>query len=278
MELSAERIAEFHERGFLVFPELFSLDEIDVLKGELARLCEMESEEIIREHSGTPRMVFRTHDAASPTASAPFHALARVPRVLGPAQQVLGSTELYVHHTKTNVKDAIDGSAYQWHQDYGYWIFDGIPEPAMATMMVMLDGATEIGGCLYFLPGSHNLGRVEPEWDDKTSSYGTWVVPKATMLDAMTRCPAPVAITGPPGTAALFHCNLMHGSGHNLSPNARWHAYTAFNTCANHARDVEKPRPEWVRGTDFAPLVAVGDDAIHPREARVDRVGEATTR
>ena len=34
----------------------------------------------------------------------------------------------------------------------------------------MLEGATEMGGCLYFLPESHKLGRIESEWDDKTSS------------------------------------------------------------------------------------------------------------
>ena len=232
------------------------------LRSELVRLCQLQVPEVVRERSGTPRMVFRTHDPASPTASPAFQALARLPRVLGPAQQALGSDALYVHHTKTNVKEAIDGTAYQWHQDYGYWMLDGITEPHMATMMIMLDEATEMGGCLYFLPGSHRYGRVEPVWDDQTSSYGTWVVPKQTMLDAMGQCPAPVAITGPPGTAALFHCNLFHGSGHNLSANARWHTYVAFNTVENHAREVEKPRPEWVRGTDFTPLVAVADDAI----------------
>jgi ectoine hydroxylase len=262
MELTASQKENFDRDGFLLFPELLSAAEIAVLKAELARLSKLQGDEVVRERTGTTRMVFRTHDADSPTASAPFHALARLPRILRPAQQVLRSDELYVHHSKCNVKEAIDGTAYKWHQDYGYWIYDGIPEGNMATMMVMLEGATEIGGCLYFLPGSHKNGRVEPEWDDKTSSYGTWIVPRATMQQAMAKCPEPVAVTGPPGTAALFHCNLMHGSGHNLSKHPRWHAYTAFNTAANHARDVQKPRPEWVRGSNFTPLRMVADDAI----------------
>lgn len=262
MELTTAQRAEFEQNGFLLFAELLSAAEIAVLKGELRRLCQLTGEEVVRERSGSTRMVFRTHDEDSPTASVPFYALARLPRVLGPAQQVLGSDELYVHHTKCNVKEAIDGTAFQWHQDYGYWMYDGIPDGNMATMMVMLEGATEMGGCLYFLPRSHKFGRVEPEWDDKTASYGTWIVPKDTMLKAMAECPDPIAVTGPPGTAALFHCNLMHGSGHNLSKNPRWHAYTAFNTVANHARAVEKPRPVWVRGADFTPLQTVADDAI----------------
>lgn len=262
MNLSSKQIAEFHDQGFIVFPQLFSHDEIDVLKRDLTRLCEMDCPEVVRECIGTTRMVFRTHDSASATALPSFQALARLPRVLGLARQVLGSQDLYVHHTKTNVKEAIDGTAYQWHQDYGYWSLDGIPAGNMATMMAMLDGATEIGGCLYFLPGSHTGGRIEPEWDDKTSSYGTWILPKQAVLERMAQCPAPVPITGPPGTAALFHCNLMHGSGHNLSPNPRWHTYVAFNTVANRAREVDAPRPEWVRGTNFHPLQEVSDDAL----------------
>ena len=262
MQLTEQQREDFERDGFLIFHELLSEAEIAVLKGELTRLCELEGDEVVRERTGTPRMVFRTHDAESPTASEPFYALARLPRVLGPAQQVLGADELYVHHTKCNVKEAIDGTAYQWHQDYGAWMRDGIPEPTMATMMVMLEGATEMSGCLYFLPGSHRRGRIEPEWDDKTSSYGTWIVSKADVLKAMEDCPDPVAVTGPPGTAALFHCNLIHGSGHNLSKNSRWHAYTVFNTVANHARQVESPRPVWVRGADFTPLEMVADDAI----------------
>jgi len=262
MQLSDEHLARFDEQGFLILPGLLDAAEVDALKADLAALCRMQRPEVIRERTGTPRMVFRTHDPASATVTPAFHALARLPRVLGPARQVLRSDALYVHHTKSNVKEAIDGTAYQWHQDYGYWKFDGIPEGNMATMMVMLDEATEIGGCLYFLPGSHRYGRVEPVWDDKTSSYGTWVVPKETMLRAMAELPPPVAVTGRPGTAALFHCNLFHGSGHNLSPNPRWHTYVAYNTCENHARPVGEPRPEWVRGTDFTPLEPVADDAI----------------
>ena len=82
------------------------------------------------------------------------------------------------------------------------------------------------------------------------------------MLDAMAQCPEPVAITGPAGSAALFHCNLMHGCGHNLSQHARWHAYTAFSTVANQARTVDQPGPIWVRGADFTPLKVVADDAL----------------
>jgi ectoine hydroxylase len=62
--------------------------------------------------------------------------------------------------------------------------------------------------------------------------------------------------------AAIFHCNLMHASGHNLSAQDRWQAYFCYNTIANRPRDVEAPRPDYVRSRNWAPLTAVADDAV----------------
>ena len=67
-----------------------------------------------------------------------------------------------MHHFKLNMKAAIEGTIWQWHQDYMSWQMDGIARPDMTTMMVMMEDATEIGGCLYFLPGSHKMGRIDP--------------------------------------------------------------------------------------------------------------------
>ena len=74
-----------------------------------------------REKSGVVRTVFRVHDPKSPTRSAPFEALARLPRILEPAQQLLRDDALYVYHSKCNMKEAIKGEIWQWHQDYGAW-------------------------------------------------------------------------------------------------------------------------------------------------------------
>ena len=39
----------------------------------------------------------------------------------------------------------------------------------MATFKVSLDHATELGGCLYLVPGTHKLGRQEPYADEETT-------------------------------------------------------------------------------------------------------------
>ena len=91
-------------------------------------------------------------------------------------------------------------------------------------MVVLLDDATEFGGCLYLLPGSHREGQQAAYWDESTS-YKLWAVGPKAMRDMIARCADPVPLTGKSGTAAVFHCNILHASGHNLSVEDRWHAY-----------------------------------------------------
>jgi len=262
MQLSAEQKAAYERDGFLVFPELVKPAEVALLRSEVVRLRDVDAPGVVREGStGAPKSMFRLHEDNGPGASPVFRALSRTPRVLGVAQQLLGERDLYLHHSKVNVKAAIEGSVWPWHQDYGSWMLDGIQRPDMATFAVLLDDATELSGCLYLLPGSHRWGRTEAYLDTSTA-YRLWSVTPVDMKRRMNESPAPVALAGKAGTCAIFHCNLMHASGHNLSAGDRWQAYFCFNTCANRPLEVEKPRPDYVRSINWAPMQTVGDDAV----------------
>ncbi|MBV9859151.1 MAG: phytanoyl-CoA dioxygenase family protein [Alphaproteobacteria bacterium] len=262
MQLTQEQVAAYDRDGFLVFPDLISPAEIALLRQDLRRAAAIPTEEVVREKTGAVRTVFRVHHPDSPTASLPFQRLATLPRVLRPAQQVLRDDALYVYHSKCNLKEAIDGEIWQWHQDYGSWQLDGVPTPNMATSLLMLDEATEIGGCLYFIPGSHKLGRVPAVLDDKTTSYKLWKIPTPRLIEIMEECGDSVPITGKAGTVVLFHCNILHGSGHNMSRHSRWHIYTVYNPVANRPGRVENPRPEWVVSRDHRPLRLGSDHDI----------------
>ncbi len=261
MRLSAEQKERFDRDGFLLFPGLVGEGEVALMRREIARLGGLDHECVVRESDGGPaRTLFRVHEADGATASPPFRAFARTPRALGLAQQVLDSEALYVHHTKINMKCAVEGTVWPWHQDFGQWHLDGIARPDMVTLMIMLDEADAFSGCLYFLPGSHRRGRVTPRWDTSTA-YGFWALPPETVRDAGSAA-APVAITGAPGDAALFHCNLFHASGHNLSVRDRWQAYFCYNTVANRPADIESPRPDYVRSRNWKPLERVDNAAV----------------
>jgi ectoine hydroxylase len=260
MNLTAPQLEQFRRDGYLLFPGLFSAAEIALLRAETARLCRVDADTVIRERTGGVRSIFRVHENDGATRSAAFRALVRTPRVLGPAMQVLGGG-VYVYHTKINTKPAIEGTVWMWHQDYGSWQRDGCPRPDMATFAVMMTDSVEMNGALYVLPGSHRRGRIEPYYDDSTS-YKFWAIPKRDIVEALKTSPPAVPIVGPAGTAVLFHCNLLHASGHNLTAEDRWHIYVSFNACANAPRFGPDSRPDWVVSRNTAPLPVETDDGI----------------
>ncbi len=265
MKLTQEQLDAYARDGFIVLPGLFDADEVEAMKLDLRRIQDIDTDHLVREKSGgIAKTIYRVHEEESPTASPVFHAASRAPRLLEPAQQLLDDSALYIHHTKCNLKTAIDGSVWQWHQDYGTWRRDGIPTPHMTTALIMLDEPTEMGGCLYFIPGSHVEGSLDPVFDDATA-YKFWVVPKQQLLGIMKRSPEPVPIVGAPGTVVFFDANILHASGHNLSRHDRWQVYVVFNPVDNRPAEVENARPDYVRSTNFKPL-EMGSDVI------VDRV------
>ncbi len=261
MTLSAAQCAQYDTDGFVRMPSLLSDAEVSILRDEVGRLATIEDECVFREGTdGTPKTVFRMHESDGATASVPFRALSLTPRVLGAARQALKDDALYIHHTKLNMKGAVEGSVWPWHQDFGSWYLDGIAKPHMTTLMVMLDDATEVGGCLYFLPGSHKRGRIAPRWDD-TTAYKFWALPPSDVRQALADHGDPIPITGKAGDAVIFDCNLMHASSHNLSAQDRWQMYYCFNRVANRPRDVENPRPDYVRSKNWQPI-EIGPDRI----------------
>src|SRR5213082_498606 len=231
MRMTESELAQYKRDGYIVFRGLFSPSEIAILRNETARLSAIEAETVIREHTGGVRSIFRVHEDDGATRSKAFRALVRTPRVLEPTMQALGG-DVYVYHTKINTKPAIEGTVWMWHQDYGSWQRDGCPRPDMATFAVMMTDSVEMNGALYVVPGSHKLGRIDPYYDENTS-YKFWAVPKEALVTLLKNSPPAVPVVGPAGTAVLFHCNLLHASGHNLTAEDRWHIYISFNSCAN---------------------------------------------
>src|SRR5579872_5620596 len=143
MRLTASQLEQYRRDGFLIFPDLFAADEVDILRREVARLARVETDAVVREGAArAPKSMFRMHETDGATASPAFRALTRTPRALAVAQQVLGDERLYLHHSKVNVKTAIEGSVWPWHQDYGSWMRDGIQTPDLATLMIAFDRAT----------------------------------------------------------------------------------------------------------------------------------------
>jgi ectoine hydroxylase len=271
MKLTSDQRAQYERDGFLIFPSLISPDEVALLKSELGRVGEVRDPRVVRERTGGPRIVYGMHETSGPTASPAYDALVRSPRILQPVRDIL-EEEVFVYHTKCNTKAALEGAIYEWHQDYANWnIMDGTPTPRILTSMVLLDRATEIGGCLYFIPGSHKLGIVRPDVPQseldarirRVAEQGEPMpVPKEKMVEIVGRLGEPVAVTGEPGTVVIFHGDMIHGSGHNMSIHSRWILYIVFSALSNAPQAVAKPRADFQAARNAPPVRMLEAESI----------------
>jgi ectoine hydroxylase len=256
MRLSSDQIRHFEDEGYLFLPSVFSAAEMDVLTVEVPGLFAQERPEVIREKgSNAPRSAFHVQ-----TWNEPFSLLARHPRLIGPAVALLGSDRLYMHQFKINAKAAFDGAVWQWHQDYATWhADDDMPEPTAMNVALFLAEVNEFNGPLMFIPGSHRDGRIAAGHDVTTTSYPLWTIDNETITRLVERGGI-VAPKGPAGSMLMFHGNLVHASGSNLTPWSRWIVYLSLNRCDNAIRRFS--RANWIANRDFTPIELAGDDAL----------------
>lgn len=247
MHWSQQQCDRFHQQGFLFAPRLFSPAEVAALNQTAPKLLagdeRVDGMHRERERSGAVRQIYLTHRYAPN-----FKAISEDARIVEPVRQILRS-DVYIWHSKINVKDAFEGTVWLWHQDYGYWMWDGV-DAKLVSVMVFLDRATLNNGCLIVAAGSHRWGRLEHEADEVTTSYKQWCVPTAVLRQRLTESMIQ-HIPGEPGDVLFFDCNLLHGSGHNMSPLPRKTFIVAYNDLQNRPRPVENPRPDWVVSRRF---------------------------
>jgi ectoine hydroxylase len=58
----------------------------------------------------------------------------------------------------------------------------------------------------------------------------------------------------------LFHGNLVHASGSNMTPWSRWILYLSLNRCDNAIRRFK--RATWIANRDFTPIEMLPDDCL----------------
>ncbi len=255
MKLSDTQVSEFHQRGYVFLPEVFTSDEVAVLTDELEGIFSQDRPENVREKNGKAvRTTFAAH-----TFNEAFARLGRHPRLIDPVMQLLDGP-VYMHQYKINAKAAFDGDVWQWHQDYGTWARDDLmPEPRAMNIALFLDDVNEFNGPLMFIPGSHKAGKLDAGHDLETTSYPLWTLDNETVARLVDEG-GMVAPTGKAGSVLLFHCNLVHCSPANLSPWNRTIVYLSLCHIDNHIRRFK--RPEWIAHRDFSAIEALPDDCL----------------
>ena len=244
--LNAEQRACFERDGYVMVRKLFDAEEIGILRTAIEMDPAMRSRLYDRNDASgkSTRMATWNHPGESVYGLA-----ARSRRVVETMEDLLGG-EVYHYHSKLTAKEPLEGGAWEWHQDYGYWYHNGIVFPYMASLMVALDRCTRENGCLQVVKGSHHCGRIE---HGVLPGEQVGADPKrvAQVLKQMAIEYAEME----PGDGLFFHCNVLHRSDQNRSPNRRWTVLHCYNAARNNPY-LEHHHPQ------YTPLVKVDDDAI----------------
>jgi len=255
MHLSDEQQAAFEDQGFLILPDLFSAQEVGIIRQAMTEVFAEEHPGNIRESGGQVVRTAMGLHLRHPV----FERLVRHPKLVNPARQLRGS-ELYVQQVKINVKAAFDGDQWQWHYDFAtHRGDDGVPEPLPLNLHIFLDDVTPFNGPLYFLPGSHKDGPA-PAWHDTTStSYPLWVVERDTVA-RHAEARGIVSATGAAGTGLIFGDLLVHGSPPNMSPWDRAIFSLILNPVSNAYTREE--RPDYKHHRDLTPVLPLAETCL----------------
>ena len=223
--VSPEEVARYHRDGFIFIRQLFDAEETNILRRA------MEEDPAIRTHSllradqegGATRISLwnRAGDSV-------YGLAARTPRVVDTAQALIGEP-VYHFQSKLTAKDPKVGGAWEWHQDYGDWYYNG---------------------CLKLLKGSHLLGRLDhvqltPGQNTTDPDRMPHILAKYELVECVLA----------PGDAVIFHANTLHRSDQNRSDRRRWTFLCCYNAVSNDTYKREDDRY-------YVPLERVGDDAV----------------
>lgn len=252
--LRPEQVEQYERDGFLFFPEYFSREEIATFHAELERLrCDEtlqgRPELILEPESRDFRSLFRVHET-----NELFARLGRDPRLADVAGQLLGS-EVYVHQSRVNYKPGFRGREFYWHSDFETWhVEDGMPRMRALSFSISLTPNYPENGPVMVIPGSHRrfltcVGETPEEHYKRSLRKQVLGVPDDESLARMIEENGIRSLTGPAGSVLLFDCNLMHGSGSNITPWPRSNVFFVFNSIENELDEPFcglAPRPDFI--------------------------------
>lgn len=255
MRLSDAQIAQYDREGYLFFPALFSPAEMAPLLADLPGLLARQGPEVVREPQdpAAVRVLYGSH-----VFSEAYGRLSRHPRLLEPVRQLLRD-QAYIHQTRLNPKQDFAGEIWSWHQDFGTWhLEDGMPEPHCVVTAVFLDRATAANAPFLLVPGSQNHGLIAQAEIDRQAEGYTLLEIDRTTLKGLVDQHGLEALTGPSGSVAFLHCNIVHGSANNITPFRRAIIYTNYNAVSNAC--VGGRRAWHHSNPDSRPLEPLSDD------------------
>ncbi len=245
MILSAEQAASFHRDGYVIVKGLLTARETALLK-EISTLdARLASIMSVRLDATGAKTTLALDNSLGEDI---YSAIVRSERVVKSTELLLGDEPYHYHH-KVSAKQPFEGGAWEWHQDYGYWYNNGCLYPNMLSCYIAIDPANIENGCLQVLKGSHLIGRIDH------GKIGGQTGADMERVNAALEKLELVYAELEAGDAVYFHCNTLHRSDQNQSPNPRWGLICCYNARSNSPYK-EGPHPR------YSPISVLPDTGI----------------
>jgi len=167
-------------------------------------------------------------------------------------KEILNS-EVYLHQSHFNYKNAKTGGEYAWHSDYTFWkAHDGMIEPNALSLLFLLDDMTEENGPLTVLPGSENylVEKKNTDWTIKHDANETdgMITEHMVSMTGLQRH----TVVGKAGDVFVMHANTWHTSDCNKSSKDRNVLFLCYNSIDN--KTTKYDRPDHIVLRDFTPV------------------------
>jgi ectoine hydroxylase len=179
--------------------------------------------------------------------------------------------DIYIHQYKINMKPALEGDCWPWHQDYVYWKEgDYIETPRLLNAAIALDNISMLSGPLCVIPGSHLLGDLtkydgvkKGDWSKDVSADLTYKIDKKVLVPLVSQNGYEF-LTCNAGDVIFFDPQLAHASSNNISPHDRRLLLITYNAVSN-APVIKSKRPVFLSAVDFSPISALAG-VVHDDE------------
>ncbi|HLA58147.1 MAG TPA: phytanoyl-CoA dioxygenase family protein [Puia sp.] len=220
--LSEGDINTYRNSGFIILKNLFSPAEVEKMKTLAAADMDPSQLMVKADLTGNETKLKMWNRPADDL----YGMFSRNARLVDNVEKISGE-EVYIYSSKMIIKNAKEGGAWEWHQDYGYWYNYGCLLPSMMSCSIAIDQATVRNGCLQVLRASQKIGRIN---HDRINDQ-TIVDPER--LEAAKEKFQLEYVEMDPGDVLFFDGNLLHRSDANLSDFNRWSYIVSYNTVSN---------------------------------------------
>lgn len=211
---------QFWEKGYYVAKGLFSSEDVAAWREECDRLVAMD--ELI--HADNLRVGFRVSADGTRYIEKfdPLIDIAPVFNKLVADQRIINVLEEIYGDGAILFKDKLifkwsGKSGYTMHQDAAFW--QPFPMESLISVMVAIDGASEINGALEVFPGYH---------DKLMTPAGATRNMNAEEIGKIDASKGEIVETEP-GDMIFFHSWTPHQSGPNRSEGSRRQLYLTYN-------------------------------------------------